>query len=62
MGVSTEGDLYAWGLNFKGQLGVGDFENRATPVLVDSFCGNNISQVPPGAGNSAANQTKKYLV
>lgn len=43
MGVTTEGDLYSWGLNFKGQLGVGDFENRAAPVLVDSFCGNNIS-------------------
>ena len=28
MALTTEGDLYSWGLNFKGQLGVGDFENR----------------------------------
>ena len=29
MALSTDGELYSWGLNFKGQLGVGDFENRA---------------------------------
>ena len=29
MAVSSDGDLYSWGLNFKGQLGVGDFENRS---------------------------------
>ena len=29
MALSTDGELYSWGLNFKGQLGVGDFENRS---------------------------------
>ena len=37
--LTTGGELYSWGLNFKGQLGVGDFENRAEPVHVDSFTG-----------------------
>jgi len=29
--------VYSWGLNFKGQLGLGDFENRYEPTLVDSL-------------------------
>ena len=35
--ISTDGDLYSWGLNFKGQLGLGDFENRYEPQLVESL-------------------------
>lgn len=35
--LSSEGDLYSWGLNFKGQLGLGDFENRYEPTLVESL-------------------------
>lgn len=35
--LSTEGDLFSWGLNFKGQLGLGDFENRNEPTLVESL-------------------------
>ena len=59
--MTTDGELYSWGLNFKGQLGVGDFENRAQPVLVDSFTG---AQSPNLLGQSqqSASQTKKYLV
>lgn len=61
MALSTEGDLYSWGLNFKGQLGVGDFENRAQPLLVDSFTtGGNLMVGQPG--NVSNQQTKKYLV
>ena len=29
--------MYSWGLNFKGQLGLGDFENRYEPTLVESL-------------------------
>ncbi len=37
-GVAAEtGDLYAWGLNFKGQLGLEDLENRSEPTLVTSM-------------------------
>jgi len=36
IGVLTEGgDLYMWGSNYKGKLGVGDFENRAIPTMVN---------------------------
>ena len=53
MALSADGDLYSWGLNFKGQLGVGDFENRAQPLLVDSFTtGGNFMVGPPGNGSN----------
>jgi len=35
--LSTDGELFSWGLNFKGQLGLGDFENRNEPYLVESL-------------------------
>jgi alpha-tubulin suppressor-like RCC1 family protein len=33
--LSKDGELYSWGLNFKGQLGLCDFENRHEPTLVE---------------------------
>ena len=39
--ASDTGELYAWGLNFKGQLGLGDFENRSGPCQVISFISCN---------------------
>ena len=38
--LSTEGEVFSWGLNFKGQLGLGDFENRAEPTLVECIIPN----------------------
>ena len=35
--LSKDGEIYSWGLNFKGQLGLGDFENRHEPTLVESL-------------------------
>lgn len=35
--LSKDGEVYSWGLNFKGQLGLGDFENRNEPTLVESL-------------------------
>lgn len=32
--ITTEGDLYAWGNNERGKLGVGDITPRSSPVLV----------------------------
>lgn len=29
--AADSGELYAWGLNFKGQLGLCDYENRGEP-------------------------------
>lgn len=34
MGVTSTGAIYAWGSNFKGQLGVNDTTNRSSPVAV----------------------------
>ena len=36
-GLSKDGEVFSWGLNFKGQLGLGDFENRYEPTLVESL-------------------------
>lgn len=36
-GLTKDGELYSWGLNFKGQLGLGDFENRHEPTLVENM-------------------------
>lgn len=33
-GITTDGDLYAWGINRNGQLGLGDVTPRSSPVLV----------------------------
>jgi alpha-tubulin suppressor-like RCC1 family protein len=33
-GLTEEGDLYAWGANANGQLGVGDVASRSSPVAV----------------------------
>jgi len=34
LGLTTSNDLYAWGFNTHGQLGVGDFVPRSSPTLV----------------------------
>ena len=58
MALSKEGELFSWGLNFKGQLGVGDFENRPQPVLVDSFTtGGNAATMSSIAGSQANNSS-----
>lgn len=36
LGVTTDGDLYAWGHNNVGQLGTGDTIDRNTPTLIGS--------------------------
>lgn len=33
-GITTDGNLYSWGLNTSGQLGLGDIVARSSPVLV----------------------------
>lgn len=33
-GITTQGQLYTWGINVSGQLGLGDTANRSTPTLV----------------------------
>ena len=47
--VKTDGTLWAWGRNNHGQLGVGDTEDRYTPVKVM----DNVSTIALGYRNSA---------
>lgn len=32
--LTSTGEVYSWGMNFKGQLGLGDLENRREACLV----------------------------
>jgi len=50
--ISTSGDLYTWGNNKHGQLGVGDFNNRTTPTKVPGL--KNVVAVSLGGYSSAA--------
>ena len=44
--VSYEGDLYCWGLNNHGQLGIGNTTNQSSPQLVDDTA--NWKQIAAG--------------
>jgi len=35
--LTEAGELYSWGLNFKGQLGLGDYDNRYQPDFVSNL-------------------------
>ena len=35
--LTTKGEVYSWGLNFKGQLGSGNFDNRYEPELIENL-------------------------
>lgn len=43
--LSSKSDVFSWGCNFKGQLGLGDYENRNLPSLVATLSpfGSNVS-------------------
>lgn len=43
-GIDTSGDLYTWGANGQGQLGIGSTTNQSTPQLVNAFGGVTVSK------------------
>jgi alpha-tubulin suppressor-like RCC1 family protein len=43
-GIDTSGDLYMWGYNSRGQLGIGSTTNQSTPQLVNAFGGVTVSK------------------
>jgi alpha-tubulin suppressor-like RCC1 family protein len=45
MAVSSLGQVYSWGDNRKGQLGLGDFSDRPFPSLVSNFASDKESPV-----------------
>ncbi|MBQ4088094.1 MAG: fibronectin type III domain-containing protein [Clostridia bacterium] len=53
--VCANGDLYAWGMNYAGQLGNGDdaLDNQSVPVLI-SVLGQKVLSVSAGGGHAVA--------
>lgn len=45
-GLTASGDVYCWGANDYGQLGLGDFVNRSIPTKVSSI--SNVTQIFSG--------------
>ena len=43
-GIDTSGDLYMWGYNARGQLGIGSTTDQSTPQLVNAFGGVPVSK------------------
>jgi len=43
-GIDASGDLYMWGYNGRGQLGIGSTTSQSTPQLVNAFGGVTVSK------------------
>jgi hypothetical protein len=55
LALCTNGDLYAWGINSRGQLGIGTIEaTRSTPTLVTFPRGENATCISAGTQHAAA--------
>lgn len=54
MALGSDGNLYAWGQNDRGQLGDGTVTNRLRPVLVQAPAGVEFASVSLGDGLSTA--------
>ncbi|XP_065655109.1 alsin isoform X2 [Hydra vulgaris] len=51
---STNTEVWSWGKNTYGQLGLGDLSNRCEPTLINKLKGKNIIQVTAGSDHSIA--------
>ncbi|CAG5119646.1 unnamed protein product [Candidula unifasciata] len=52
--ISTATDVWVWGCNEQGQLGLGDQLNRAQPTLVKLFVGRHVIKLAAGEKHSLA--------
>jgi len=50
--MDEAGQVYAWGRNEDGQLGLGDEEDRMVPELVKEITGHNIVEIATGKAHS----------
>ena len=54
LALASDGTVWAWGGNFKGQLGIGNTINSSIPVQVSALSGNTITAIAAGAGHNLA--------
>mgnify|MGYP003739276213 CR=1 FL=1 len=52
LALTTDGTVWAWGMNDEGQLGDGTMVDRCEPVRVDGIC--QIVAIDAGGGHSMA--------
>jgi hypothetical protein len=52
--LTNTGEVYAWGENFSGQLGIGCYSESMTPIKVNGFNGEKIIQISCGYEHSMA--------
>lgn len=50
--VTDEGEVFGWGRNEKGQLGLGDTKDRKCPALVAELTGHKVVKVATGKNHS----------
>lgn len=48
--LTHDGDVYAWGKNDHGQLGLGDRVDRKTPTIVEPLRGRDVNTISAGDG------------
>lgn len=56
--ISTTGNVYAWGANYYGQLGLNDKENRYAPVKVEEL--SDIREISSGINHTIARDGNSY--
>jgi len=56
--ISTTGNVYAWGANYYGQLGLNDKENRYAPVKVEDL--SDIREISSGINHTIARDGNSY--
>jgi RCC1 and BTB domain-containing protein len=54
MALTQTGELYSWGYNGNGQLGVGNSSNQPTPIRVTSLQGQVVTQIACGYAHALA--------
>jgi E3 ubiquitin-protein ligase HERC4 len=59
--VTAQSQVYAWGHNSAGQLGLGDRRDRHSPVVVDALWALPVVQLAAGDAHSAAVTTSGHM-
>ena len=52
--ITSSGEVWGWGNNSEGQLGLGNNTTQRQPVIIPGLQGKNIKQISAGRNHSAA--------